>query len=50
MVGADGRKFLKIRPSIDCLKQVFLKAFKQNLPESVNFSFCFEKMSAAAAP
>ena len=42
MVGADGRKFLKISPSRPPKTRIF-KAFNQNLAESVNFPFALEK-------
>ena len=34
---------------LDCLKQVFFKAFKQNLAELVNFPFALRKCGRAKA-
>ena len=43
MVGADGRKFFKISPSINCLKLVFFKVLKAEFSGISKTSFCFEK-------
>ena len=48
-VGADGRKFLKISPSINCLKHVFFKVLKAEFSGISKTSFCFEKCGWAKA-
>ena len=49
MAGADGRKFLKISPSINCLKHVFFKVLKAEFSGISKTSFCFEKCGWAKA-
>ena len=49
MVGANGRKFLKISPSINCLKHAFFKVLKAEFSGISKTSFCFEKCGWAKA-